>query len=105
MARLITKNVVACCLSFLSLVRATTVKRFPTTPTRPKRMADDAAKTVNDCENSKAGGETVKGTGVAELAALVRRIVSTSIVFLGPTVHSHLISSEMASIIHLHIPR
>ena len=86
MARLITKKVVACCLSFLSLMRATTVKRFPTTPTRPKRMADDAATIVNDCENSVAGaggGVAVKGTGVDVLTALVRRLISSSIGFLG----------------------
>ena len=77
MTRLITKKVVACCPSFLSLVRATTVKSFPTTPTRPKRMADNSANIFNDCENSIAeagGGVAVKGTGVDVLAALVNFI-------------------------------
>ena len=48
MARLITNVVVACCLSFLSLVRATTVRRLPVTPTRHKKMADAAANRVKD---------------------------------------------------------
>ena len=48
-------------------------------------MADEAANIVNDCENSIAvagGGVAVKGTEVDVLAALVRRLISSSIGFL-----------------------
>ena len=87
MARLITKKVVACCLSFLSLVRATTVRRLPATPTRPKKTAEDAAKTVNNWENSTRGGLAVpdKRDG---LSALGMRLCP-SIAFIGPAVHNY----------------
>ena len=83
MARLITKEVVACSLSFLSLVRATTVRRLPVTPSRHKMMADVAANRVNDCENSitALGGECVG------LAVLEMRLVSSSIWLQGSPGH------------------
>ena len=50
-ARDITKDVVALALSFLSLMRARTVKRFPMTPTMVRMTAALAAKFVRGTGN------------------------------------------------------
>ena len=75
-ARLITKKVVACCLSFLSLVRATTVSILPAQPIMDKIIAAVAAKTVMDWGNSVTRGLVVVVDGDTILDI---KLLSTSI--------------------------
>merc|ERR1719369_300677 len=90
MARLITKKVVACCLSFLSLVRAITVRRLPAQPIMDKIIAAVAAKTVMDWGNSMIRGLLV----VNGETVLAIKLLSTSI-----TTRSKLAFSELSFLV------